>query len=290
MSHLENRAVEEGVLYVVATPIGNLRDLSPRALDVLRQVDLIAAEDTRVTQKLLSSFQILTKTISLREHNERREAERIVELLRAGESVAQVSDAGTPAVSDPGALLVDIVREAGLRVVPIPGCSAVVTALSASGFTQPQFLFVGFLPAKTGHRKKALEALLEAPYSLVFYEAPHRIEECLVDLLTVFGPARRVVLARELTKTFETIHRCTLGEVAAWFAGDANQTRGEFVVVVEGAPEAEASHEIDPEALRVLQILLKDLPVKQAATLTAEISGANKKQLYEAALKLREGD
>ncbi|WP_343074305.1 16S rRNA (cytidine(1402)-2'-O)-methyltransferase [Chitinivorax tropicus] len=282
--------MEEGVLYVLATPIGNLRDLSPRALDILRGVDVIAAEDTRVTQKLLASFQILTKTVSVREHNERREAERIITWLREGKSVAQVSDAGTPAVSDPGAILVDAVREAGFKVVPIPGCSAVVTALSASGFTQNQFLFYGFLPPKSGQRKKALQPLLDAPHALVFYEAPHRIEECLADMSEVFGAERRVLLARELTKTFETIHRCPLGEVAAWFAADSNQTRGEFVVIIEGAPAIEADASISPEILRVLGILLKDLPVKQAAGLAAEITGANKKQLYDAALKLKAND
>ncbi len=282
--------MEEGVLYVVATPIGNLRDLSMRALEVLRTVDIIAAEDTRVTQKLLASFQIMTKTISVREHNERREAERIINWLREGKSIAQVSDAGTPAVSDPGAILVDVVREAGLKVVPIPGCSAVVTALSASGFTQNQFLFYGFLPPKSGQRKKALQILVDAPYALVFYEAPHRIEECLADMAEIFGAERRVLLARELTKTFETIHRCQLGQVAAWFASDSNQTRGEFVVIIEGAPEVEADESISPETLRVLGILLKGLPVKQASGLAAEITGANKKQLYDAALKLKAAD
>jgi len=279
--------VETGTLYVVATPIGNLADISRRAIDILSQVDVIAAEDTRVTQKLLAALSLQTRLISLREHNEAREAARIVEWLREGKSVAQVSDAGTPSVSDPGAVLVDTVRAAGLRVVPVPGANAAIAALSASGFTQAQFLFYGFLPPKSGQRKTALEALREQSATLVFYEAPHRIVECIDDLLTVFGPERQIVLARELTKTFEQIHRCPLGEAPAWLASDSNRQRGEFVLLVAGAPEAAQDEEMPTEALRVLQILLRDLPVKQASSLAAEITGANRKRLYQAALELR---
>ena len=276
-----------GTLYVVATPIGNLEDMTLRAVRVLREVKLIAAEDTRVTQKLLAALSLQTRLISLREHNEAREAARIVEWLREGKSVAQVSDAGTPSVSDPGAVLVDAVRAAGLRVVPVPGANAAIAALSASGFTQAQFLFYGFLPPKSGQRKTALEALREQSATLVFYEAPHRIVECIDDLLTVFGPERQIVLARELTKTFEQIHRCPLGEAPAWLASDSNRQRGEFVLLVAGAPEAAQDEEMPTEALRVLQILLRDLPVKQASSLAAEITGANRKRLYQAALELR---
>ena len=272
---------------MVATPIGNLADISRRAIDILSQVDVIAAEDTRVTQKLLAALSLQTRLISLREHNEAREAARIVEWLREGKSVAQVSDAGTPSVSDPGAVLVDAVRAAGLRVVPVPGANAAIAALSASGFTQAQFLFYGFLPPKSGQRKTALEALREQIATLVFYEAPHRIVECIDDLLTVFGPERQIVLARELTKTFEQIHRCPLGEAPAWLAADSNHQRGEFVLLVAGAPEAVQDEEMPAEALRVLQILLRDLPVKQASSLAAEITGANRKRLYQAALELR---
>ncbi len=272
---------------MVATPIGNLADISRRAIDILSQVDVIAAEDTRVTQKLLAALSLQTRLISLREHNEAREAARIVEWLREGKSVAQVSDAGTPSVSDPGAVLVDTVRAAGLRVVPVPGANAAIAALSASGFTQAQFLFYGFLPPKSGQRKTALEALREQSATLVFYEAPHRIVECIDDLLTVFGPERQIVLARELTKTFEQIHRCPLGEAPAWLASDSNRQRGEFVLLVAGAPEAAQDEEMPTEALRVLQILLRDLPVKQASSLAAEITGANRKRLYQAALELR---
>ncbi|MFO1380970.1 MAG: 16S rRNA (cytidine(1402)-2'-O)-methyltransferase [Chitinivorax sp.] len=281
--------METGTLYVVATPIGNLADISRRAIDILSQVDVIAAEDTRVTQKLLAALSLQTRLISLREHNEAREAARIVEWLREGKSVAQVSDAGTPSVSDPGAVLVDAVRAAGLRVVPVPGANAAIAALSASGFTQAQFLFYGFLPPKSGQRKTALEALREQSATLVFYEAPHRIVECIDDLLTVFGPERQIVLARELTKTFEQIHRCPLGEAPAWLASDSNRQRGEFVLLVAGAPEAAQDEEMPTEALRVLQILLRDLPVKQASSLAAEITGANRKRLYQAALELRAG-
>ena len=287
MSHHAHHAVETGTLYVVATPIGNLADISRRAIDILSQVDVIAAEDTRVTQKLLAALSLQTRLISLREHNEAREAARIVEWLREGKSVAQVSDAGTPSVSDPGAVLVDAVRAAGLRVVPVPGANAAIAALSASGFTQAQFLFYGFLPPKSGQRKTALEALREQSATLVFYEAPHRIVECIDDLLTVFGPERQIVLARELTKTFEQIHRCPLGEAPAWLASDSNRQRGEFVLLVAGAPEAAQDEEMPTEALRVLQILLRDLPVKQASSLAAEITGANRKRLYQAALELR---
>lgn len=279
--------METGTLYVVATPIGNLADISRRAIDVLSQVDVIAAEDTRVTQKLLTALAIKTRLISVREHNEAREAERIIAWLREGKSVAQVSDAGTPSVSDPGAVLVDAVRQAGLKVVPIPGANAAVAALSASGFTQAQFLFYGFLPPKSGQRKSALEALREQVATLAFYEAPHRIVECVDDLLTVFGPERQIVLARELTKTFEQIHRCPLGEAPAWLAADSNHQRGEFVLLLAGAPEAAAEEEIPAEALRVLTILLAELPVKQASSLAAEITGANRKKLYQAALDMR---
>ena len=280
--------METGTLYVVATPIGNLGDISRRAIDVLSQVDVIAAEDTRVTQKLLAALNLQTRLISLREHNEAREAERIIAWLQEGKSVAQVSDAGTPSVSDPGAVLVDAVRRAGLRVVPIPGANAAIAALSASGFTRAQFLFYGFLPPKSGQRKSVLEELREQTATLVFYDAPHRIVECVDDLLTVFGPDRQIVLARELTKTFEQIHRCPLGEAPAWLAADGNHQRGEFVLLVAGAPEAAKDEDVPAEALRVLTILLAELPVKQASSLAAEITGANRKKLYQAALDMRE--
>ena len=276
----------DATLYVVATPIGNLKDVTLRALDVLRNVDAIAAEDTRVTTRLLSHYDITPRRmIALHEHNENRAAPQIISVLARGSSVALVSDAGTPAFSDPGARLVTAVREAGYPIVPIPGPNAAAAALSASGFTAPHFLFYGFLPAKAGERRKALEAIAHAPHTLVLYEAPHRVVETVADLTLVFGGARRIVLGRELTKIFETIHVCLLAEANEWLAEDANRTKGEFVLIVEGA-------QVDPdaaltEATNTLGILLAELPVKQAAALAARLTGARKNELYALALKLK---
>ncbi|HYC47499.1 MAG TPA: 16S rRNA (cytidine(1402)-2'-O)-methyltransferase [Burkholderiales bacterium] len=272
----------------MATPIGNLEDVTLRALDVLRKADAIAAEDTRVTSRLLERYGISRKLIALHEHNERRTAPRIVEELQAGRSVALVSDAGTPGFSDPGAHLVAAVREAGFRVVPVPGANAAAAALSASGFAGPQFLFYGFLPAKSSERRRALDALARIRYALVFYEAPHRVIETLADLAAAFGAARRIVLAREMTKLFEEIHTCALGEAAAWLAADDKRVKGEFVLIVEGAQE-----DIDAaaaDARRVLELLLAELPVKQAAALAARITGARKNELYDLALQFKADD
>jgi 16S rRNA (cytidine1402-2'-O)-methyltransferase len=276
----------EPTLYVVATPIGNLKDITLRALEVLKSVDEIAAEDTRVAAKLLNHYGISAKKlIALHEHNESRTAPRIVEALAAGRSVALTSDAGTPAFSDPGARLVAAVRDAGYRVVPIPGPNAAAAALSASGHAGPQFLFYGFLPAKAGERRTALETVAAIPHALVFYEAPHRVLEVVSDLAVALGGARRIVIARELTKLFETIHVCELGAAAAWLESDANRTKGEFVLIVEGAASDRDSEAL--EARRTLEILLDELPVKQAAALAAKITGARKNELYELALRLR---
>lgn len=283
--HQENNQIGKSTLYVVATPIGNLQDITLRALAVLKQVDLIAAEDTRVTGNLLKHFGVAAKLISVREHNEQAGALKIIDALRAGHNVALVTDAGTPAVSDPGARVVAAVRAAGLTVTPIPGANAAVTALSAAGFNTPHFLFYGFLPAKGGERRTALQSLLALPYTLVFYEAPHRVADTVADLATVFGGEREIVFARELTKTFEEIHACSLGEAAAWIAADANRERGEFVLIVSGAAEQEKSA---IETQRVLEILLSELPVKQAAKLAAQITGEKKNYLYELALKLKD--
>lgn len=273
-------------LYVVATPIGNLKDITLRALEVLKRVDAIAAEDTRVTSKLLNHYGISAKRlIALHAHNEARSTPQIVSELDAGRCVALVSDAGTPAFSDPGARLVTAVREAGHRVVPIPGCNAAVAALSSSGFPGPQFLFYGFLPAKAGERRSALEALVTSPYMVVLYEAPHRVVDCVTDLAAAFGASRRLVIARELTKLFESIHSCPLGEAAAWLSEDANRIRGEFVLIVEGA--AEDADATLAEARRTLEILLDELPVKQAASLAARITGARKNDLYDLALEMK---
>lgn len=271
---------------MVATPIGNLQDITLRALETLKSVDIVAAEDTRHTAQLLSHFGIQTKLIAVHEHNERSAGQKLVELLREGKNIALVSDAGTPAISDPGAVAVGLVRQAGLHVVPIPGASAAITALSASGNLSPHFLFYGFLPAKASQRRQILEELRELSYTLVFYEAPHRILECVSDLSSTLEPSRSVTFARELTKTFETIHACSLAEARSWLEGDSNRQRGEFVILVEGAPATEVEA-ISVDAQHTLEILLRDLPLKQAVKLAAEISGAKKNALYELALTLK---
>jgi 16S rRNA (cytidine1402-2'-O)-methyltransferase len=267
-------------LYVVATPLGNLDDITLRAIATLRGVDLIAAEDTRTSATLLRHHGIDTKTIAAHQHNEQAAAARIVALLHEGKSVALISDAGTPAVSDPGARIVRAVRDAGFTVVPVPGPNAVVAALSASGFEGP-FHFAGFLPPKSAARSKLLAGLRGMAATLVLYEAPHRILDLAADLAAVYEPARRVVIARELTKRFETIHACNVGELGEWLAGDTNQQRGEFVVLIDAAPPSEG---LDDEARRVLALLLAELPVKTAAALASRITGQSKNALYEAAL------
>ena len=283
--HSEHPQKLEAALYVVATPIGNLRDITLRALDVLAAADVVAAEDTRNTAHLLTHHGIsASRLIAVHQHNERGAAEKIIALLQAGQSVAFVSDAGTPAVSDPGALLVQAVLTEGLRVIPIPGASAVVAALSASGLAETHFLFYGFLPNKSAARRTALQSLISHPYTLVFYEAPHRIVECIADLCAVMGGERQVVLAREITKLFETIHACALSDAEAWLQSDSNQQRGEFVVLVSGAlPQPGLS----VETLNTLSLLLKELPLKQAVQLAAKISGANRNELYQRALQIK---
>jgi 16S rRNA (cytidine1402-2'-O)-methyltransferase len=272
-------------LYVVATPIGNLRDLTLRALDVLKAADVVAAEDTRVTRHLLQHYGIDARPISLHEHNEDEVSGRVVDLLRAGKSVALVSDAGTPAVSDPGARLVRCVRQAGCTIVPVPGASAVTAAVSAAGLLAGRFLFCGFLPAQTGARVRELEALRELGATLVFYEAPHRVRETLADLAQVLGGGRELVIARELTKLFETIHACRLDAALAWLDADPNREKGEFVLLVQGAPaRGDAQAE---EGERVLAVLLRALPLKQAVQLAAEITGAKRNALYARALELK---
>lgn len=275
----------EPALYVVATPIGNLRDITLRALEVLAAADVLAAEDTRNTAHLLKHHGISpNRLIAVHQHNERGAAEKIIALLQAGQSVAFVSDAGTPAVSDPGALLVQAVRAAGLRVIPVPGASAALAALSASGLNDPHFLFFGFLPNKSAARCTALQSLASYPCTLVFYEAPHRIVECVADLCAVLGGERQVVLAREITKLFETIHACALSEAVAWLKSDSNQQRGEFVVLVSGAiPQPGLSS----ETLSTLSTLLDELPLKQAVQLAAKITGASRNELYQRALEIK---
>jgi len=273
-------------LYVVATPIGNVTDISLRALHVLSLVDAVACEDTRNTAQLMNRFGLHKPLIAAHMHNERAAAEGLIARLQAGERIALVSDAGTPAVSDPGARIVDAVRAAGLRVIPLPGASAAVAALSASGLVNDQFHFVGFLPSKAKQREAVLQGLVAAPATLVFYEAPHRIVECAQALADAFGAERQVVFAREVTKLFEQIHRCPLGEAVAWLKSDTNHEKGEFVVLVEGAPPADEGHDAGTD--RILQILLAELPVKQAAALAAQITGKKKNALYDRALELKQ--
>ncbi len=283
--HNEHSQKLEPALYVVATPIGNLRDITLRALEVLAAADVVAAEDTRNTAHLLTHHGITAnKLVAVHQHNERGAAEKIIALLQAGKSVAFVSDAGTPAVSDPGALLVQAVRAAGLRVIPIPGASAAMAALSAAGLSEPHFLFYGFLPNKSAARCTVLQSLISHPYTLVFYEAPHRIVECVADLCAVLGGERQIVLAREITKLFETIHACALQDAEAWLQSDSNQQRGEFVVLVSGAVPQPG---LSVETLNTLSLLLEELPLKQAVQLAAKISGANRNELYQRALALK---
>jgi 16S rRNA (cytidine1402-2'-O)-methyltransferase len=255
-------------------------------LDILTSADTVAAEDTRNTSHLLTHYGIsANRLLALHQHNERGAAEKVVALLQQGQAVALVTDAGTPAVSDPGAVLVEAVLAAGFRVIPIPGASAVVAALSASGLTAPHFLFYGFLPNKSAARCTTLQALIDHPYSLVFYEAPHRILESVADLQTVFGDEREIVLARELTKLFENIHRCKLGEAMAWLNSDANNQRGEFVLLVAGAEAKQDG--LSSEIEKTLSLLLEELPLKQAVQLAVKITGANKNELYQRALEIK---
>ncbi|MDR3323333.1 MAG: 16S rRNA (cytidine(1402)-2'-O)-methyltransferase [Zoogloeaceae bacterium] len=271
------------IFYVVPTPLGNLQDISERARAVLADVAWVAAEDTRHTAPLLKHLGSRAKLLAAHEHNENAAAGAIMARLAAGESVALVSDAGTPAISDPGARIVAQVRAAGGRVVPLPGPCAAVTALSAAGLEAAQWLFYGFLPAKSGQRQKALEGVYDAPYALVFYEAPHRVLDTVADMARVLGAARTLVIARELTKLFESLHSLPLGEALAWLTADANRQKGEFVLLVSGACQTKAAE--TAEAERVLRLLLaENLPVKQAAKLSAAITGGNKNALYQRAL------
>lgn len=274
-----------GTLYVVATPIGNLDDISARALKVLRDVALIAAEDTRHSIRLMQHFGITTPLAACHEHNERDEGGRFLARLQAGDDVALISDAGTPLISDPGYHLVRQVRAAGIAVVPVPGPCALIAALSAAGLPSDRFIFEGFLPAKAVGRRARLEAVKEEPRTLIFYEAPHRILECLEDMELVFGGERMALLARELTKTFETLNGLPLAELRAWVASDSNQQRGECVVLVAGWQAPEGEDAVSAETLRVLDLLLKEMPLKRAAAVAAEITGVRKNLLYQVALE-----
>jgi len=285
MTEAAHQVYPIATLYVVATPIGNVTDISLRALHLLSLADAVACEDTRNTAHLMTRFGLNKPLIAAHQHNEREVAQTLIARLQAGERIALVSDAGTPAVSDPGARIVDAVRAAGLRVLPLPGPSAAITAISASGLLNDQFYFVGFLPAKAKQRENILHSLRGVTATMVFYEAPHRILDCTTALVEAFEPTRQVVFARELTKLFEEIHRCPLSEAVAWIHADAHREKGEFVVLLEGATEAQDAEDVEAE--RILNILLAECSVKQAANLTAQITGRKKNALYERALQLK---
>ncbi|QKX15707.1 16S rRNA (cytidine(1402)-2'-O)-methyltransferase [Microbulbifer sp. YPW1] len=271
--------LDTAVLYIVATPIGNLADMVPRAVEVLQSADLVAAEDTRHSQRLFSHFSIETPLVAYHDHSDDQRTAKILQRLEEGQTVALISDAGTPLISDPGYRLVREARERGFTVVPIPGPCAFVAALSAAGLPSDRFSFEGFLPAKPLAREKALQALAGETRTMVFYEAPHRVLDTLGAMRQVFGGTREAVIAREISKAFETIHLLPLAELADWVAADSNQQRGEIVLLVRGAAEGKAS-ELDAEAERVMKLLLAELPPKRAAALAAEITGVNKKLLY----------
>lgn len=278
--------VSAGTLYVVATPIGNLEDISRRAVSVLSAVDLIAAEDTRHSAKLLRHYGIGTKAISFHEHNERARVPRLVEHMRAGKSIALISDAGTPLLSDPGFHLVRAARDASIPVVPVPGPCAAVAALSVAGLPTDRFVFEGFPPARAAARRRAFESVADEPRTIVYYESSHRVAESLADMAAAFGPGRPAALARELTKRFETVRTGTLGELHAQLAGSAEERLGEFVVLVHGAAGTRAPG-LGEDADRVLRTLLEALPLKQAAAVAARLTGVQKNRLYERALALK---
>jgi len=278
-----------GTLYVVATPIGNMGDMTFRAVHVLGLVDAVACEDTRVTAGLLRHLGLHKPLVALHQHNEREGGAALLARLQQGQRIAYVTDAGTPAISDPGAALVAAVAAAGLRVLPIPGASSAVTALSVAGDTVAQgFEFAGFLPTKAAERRTALQRLCGSPRSQVLFEAPHRIE-ALLALLAELCPEQQVTVCRELTKQFETVHTAVAASLPAWLAADAQRQRGEFVLVLHAlaARAPGDADELPAEALRALNLLLAELPLKQAVALTAELSGTSRNRLYDAALAIR---
>lgn len=279
MKATEQSFITPATLYIVPTPIGNLEDITQRALNVLQQVDLIAAEDTRHSGLLLQHFGIQARFFALHDHNEQQKAEVLVEKLCQGHSIALISDAGTPLISDPGFHLVRRCREAGVKVVPLPGPCAAIAALSASGIASDRFCFEGFLPAKTKGRQDTLRAVVEEARTLIFYESTHRLLDSLQDMVTVLGAERYVVLARELTKTWETIHGAPVGELLAWVQEDEVRRRGEMVLIVEGAKPAEEDA-LSAAVIKTLTLLAQELPLKKAAALTAEIHGVKKNALY----------
>lgn len=275
-----------GILYIVATPIGNLDDLSSRAIAVLSRASLIAAEDTRHSGRMLQAIGVDTKMMALHDHNERDRVERVLQKLEEGGDVALISDAGTPLISDPGFVLVREARRRGLRVSPVPGPCAIVAALCAAGLPTDRFAFEGFLPSKKGARAAALERLSSEAATLVFYESPHRILDAVADIVEVMGPNREVVIARELTKTFETFYSGSASEILHTLQDDPHGSRGEFVIMIHGAQKDDADAGME-EADRLLRLLLSELPVKKAAKLVSEMTGKAKNDLYQRALTLK---
>ena len=275
---------QNGILYIVATPIGNLDDITQRALDTFAQVDLIAAEDTRHSGLLLNHYGIKKPFFALHDHNEQQKAVILVEKLTKGENIALISDAGTPLISDPGFHLVRHCRQAGIRVVPVVGACAAIGALSCSGIASDRFCFEGFLPAKTKSRCDKLETLSEEPRTLIFYESTHRILDTLADMQKIWGSDRYIVMARELTKTWETIYGDTLGNLIEWLNEDSNRTKGEIVLIVEGKPETE-EESFSPQAVKLFQLLTNEMPMKKAASIVAETFGYKKNALYQFGLE-----
>jgi 16S rRNA (cytidine1402-2'-O)-methyltransferase len=281
-------SVRPGTLYVVATPLGNLRDVTLRALDVLAGVDVVAAEDTRVTAKLLSHYGVATRTLALHAHNEAARAQDVIARLAAGESVALVTDAGTPAVSDPGARLVRAARDAGCIVAAVPGPSAITAAVSVAGLSAGSFVFAGFPPTQAKARREWLDRLARMPAAVVMYEAPHRVVATVGDIASAFGAERALVVAREITKVFETIARMPLRDAPGWFGADANRTRGEFVLIVDGPEDEDAGQAVlDESVTRWLTALLVELPPARAARVVASVTGIARDRLYEEAMKIK---
>lgn len=277
---------ELGTLFIVATPIGNLEDITQRAIRVLAEVDLIAAEDTRHSQRLLQHYSIATRLISLHDHNESQRAQQLIDKLKLGQNIALISDAGTPLISDPGYALVSQCRAAGLKVVPLPGPCAAITALCAAGLPTDRFKFEGFLPVKAQAKQQALEVLLTETSTSVFYESPRRIVDTVKSVIAELGAERQLVLAKELTKAFETFYSGSAEACLSWLEADANHQRGEFVLMIAG--EKPSQTEVSADALKLLKLLIKALPLKKAAAITAEQYGLKKNHLYQLGLELQE--
>ncbi|HIO91760.1 MAG TPA: 16S rRNA (cytidine(1402)-2'-O)-methyltransferase [Leucothrix mucor] len=280
---------QQGVLYVVATPIGNLGDITQRAIEILSSVDKVCAEDTRNTRKLLTHLGLKKNLVALHDHNERQKIDSIVEWLERGENLALVSDAGTPLISDPGYHLVKALRDLNFQVVPIPGASAIIAALSVAGLATNKFSFEGFLPAKEVGRKQALMLNSESSYTQVYYESSHRIVHSVATMLVVFGEDKQVVLARELTKLYEQFFHGTLAELHQWLLDDAMHQKGEFVIMLAASEKGgEESDSFESSIDQLLSILLEELPVKQTAKIAAKLTGKSKNILYKQAMSLRD--